>query len=309
MKPLYHHLDPLWSRVPAPARAVLERETIAGLTALRMERVWFGRELLSVYCFAVGDTLVDTGLPCAKRRLLDFAKGAGIRRALVTHHHEDHAGNAGALARAGLEVLTSDTGTQILSKDLPIRFYQHVLWGKAEAAPATALPERIALGPWEAHVIPAAGHAVDQVAFHVPSQGMLFTGDAFVAERIKVFRRDEDFAETVATLERFLALDFDVLLCAHRPREKDGQAAIRAKRDWMKEIEGRVNDLRAKGAGVPEIVARLPIRTTNAFYKLTFGDVSTANMVRSILGERFVRPELLGIPKGSPGSPRLPCGL
>ena len=204
---------------------------------------------------------------------------------------EDHSGNAARLAALGVRVLASSATAPVVERGFPIRFYQHLLWGAAEPVrAATFATESVSLGHLEARVVPTPGHCDNQVAFHVPSEGWLFSGDAFIAERVRVFRRDEDFARTTATLERLGALDFDVLFCAHRPRLTAGREAILAKLDWLRGIKQRVRELHA-GASVDEIVKRLGFGADRPFYRLTFGDVSTANMVRSILFGPRPRPE------------------
>ena len=270
-----------------------------------MARTYFGRELLPVYCFAVGDTLVDSGLSSAAEPMVRFARDAGIRDVLLTHHHEDHSGNAARLADLGVRVLASSATAPVLERGFPIRFYQRVLWGSA--APVRATPfatARARLGHLDAHVIPTPGHCDDQVAFHVPSEGWLFSGDAFLHERVRAFRRDEDFAATIATLQRLGALDFDVLFCAHRPRLTRGREAIRAKLEWLGGIEDRVRGLHARGAAVPEIVKRLALSAIHPIFRLAFGDVSSANMVRSILFGPSLRPEIRGAEpdRGAPDS-------
>jgi glyoxylase-like metal-dependent hydrolase (beta-lactamase superfamily II) len=294
VRPLYHWLDPLWSRTRLPYVSRFGVSRFASLSVVRMARSYLGTEQMPVHCFAVGDTLVDTGLASQGDELSAFARGAGVRRALITHHHEDHAGNAERLEREGIPVLASARTAALVARDLPICFYQHFLWGKARPARAATFGDEVELGPHLARVIPAPGHCVDQVAFHVAEEGWLFSGDAFIHERVKVFRRDEDFAATVATLERFLTLDFDALLCAHRPRFSNGAEAIRSKLGWLRDVEGRVRTLRGAGAGVGEITRRLGVRRPGQMTWITLGDASTANMVRSILHGPEVRPELVG---------------
>src|SRR5690349_1605592 len=60
--PLYHLLDPLWSRVRLPYVSRFAVSRFASLSVVRMARAYFGRELPPVYCYLAGDTLVDTGL-------------------------------------------------------------------------------------------------------------------------------------------------------------------------------------------------------------------------------------------------------
>lgn len=53
--------DALWRRVPLPYRSYTSVSDFGDIRLVRMARTYFGRELLPVYCFAIGDTLVDTG--------------------------------------------------------------------------------------------------------------------------------------------------------------------------------------------------------------------------------------------------------
>jgi glyoxylase-like metal-dependent hydrolase (beta-lactamase superfamily II) len=281
--PLYHLLDPLWRRFPFPAGHRFEATPFEDATVLRMARTYRGREILPVYCYAIGGTLVDTGISSVGDEVEEAARRAKVERVVLTHHHEDHSGNAARIAALGAEVLASPDGVRLVAHDLPRRFYQHVLWGEADPVAAREVGVQVPLGRLSARVVPASGHSVDQLALHVPERGWLLSGDAFAAERQKVFRGDEDFHESCATLERFLALDFDALLCAHRPRFTGGKEAIRAKLAWFRELEGRVKESRAKGRSVRRITRELGIEPSSAFFVITFGDVTTANLVRSIL--------------------------
>ncbi|MGK2857939.1 MAG: MBL fold metallo-hydrolase [Thermoanaerobaculia bacterium] len=302
MRPLYHLLDPLWRHVPFPAGHTFETIAFEDATVLRMARTYRGREILPVYCYVVGETLVDTGISSVADEVVAAARRARVGRVVLTHHHEDHSGNAARLASLGAEVLATGAGVKLVADGLPRRFYQHVLWGEADPVEAREVPDVVPLGRFDAHVVPASGHSVDQLALHVPERGWLLSGDAFVAEKIKVFRGDEDFYESCLTLERFLTLDFDALLCAHRPRFTGGRDSIRAKLAWLRELEGRVKDSRAKGRSVRRIVRELGIEPTSSFYAITFGDVTTANLVRSILDGPKRRVEVvraLSLPAGS----------
>jgi glyoxylase-like metal-dependent hydrolase (beta-lactamase superfamily II) len=111
---------------------------------------------------------------------------------------------------------------------------------------------------------------------------------------VKVFRKDEDFGAMVATVRRLLALDFDALLCAHGPRLTNGRAAFAAKLEWLLSIESRVRELHARGCTDREITTRLAIPPAAFFKHFTLGDVSTANIVRSVLYGPAIREELAG---------------
>lgn len=293
LRPLYHRLDPIWTRARLPFGSRFERSHFESITVVRMVRSYLGQELLPVYCYAVGDTLVDTGLHCEGDALVELVRQQRIVRSVITHHHEDHAGNADRLRREGLDVLASAQTCRLVERDLPIRFYQHVLWGKAPATKLATFEATTRIGPYDAHVIAAPGHCFDQVVFYVPERGWVFSGDAFLGERVRSFREDEDFAATVSTLERILCLDFDALLCAHRPRFTGGKAALRAKLEWLREIEGVTRTLTGHGIEPAEIARRIGIGSSRAFLRLTLGDVSGANIVRSILFGPRLRAETI----------------
>jgi glyoxylase-like metal-dependent hydrolase (beta-lactamase superfamily II) len=279
---LADRLDPFWARAPFPYRRSFSVGRFATLQVVRMARRYLGRELLPVHCYAVGDTLVDTGLACCGDELAAVVAASGIRRAVLTHHHEDHAGNAARLRAAGLEVLAGAATRARVAHDAPIRFYQHLIWGKCPPAAVDELPARVRIGPHDAEAIPAPGHCPDQLVFFVAEEGWLFAGDAFLSERVKVFRRDEDFAATVATVRRLLRLDFDALLCAHKPRFTGGRRALQAKLEWLLELEGEVRRRHAAG-DPPARIARACVRPPWLAAVLTAGDASADNLVHAIL--------------------------
>lgn len=78
-----------------------------GVLSIRSGILWGGINT-AVHCYRYGDALIDTGAPAMSHALMPLFKGevAGdssgrepLRRVLVTHHHEDHAGNlAGVVA-------------------------------------------------------------------------------------------------------------------------------------------------------------------------------------------------------------------
>lgn len=282
-------MDSLWACLPYPFERRFTVSRFAGLQTVRMARGYFGRELLPVFCYLVGDTLVDTGLACYGDELAALARHAGASRAVITHHHEDHAGNSARLQAEGLEVLSSAGTAPLLAKDLPIHLYQHIMWGKMPPSQTSVFGERIRIGSYLADVIPAPGHCPDQVVFHVPSEGWLFSGDAFLSERVRVFRRDEDFAATVVTLERLLRLDFDALLCAHRPRFAGGHAALGRKLQWLRDVEGEVRRHHARGLPAGKIAGSV-IQPPWLAEFITLNDASAENMVRSILFGPTPRP-------------------
>ncbi len=136
---------------------------------------------------------------------------------------------------------------------------------------------------YQFRVLPAPGYCDDQIVLYEPSEGWLFSGDAFIAERIKFFRADEDFGKTVESLKTLVGLDFEQLFCAHRPVRKHGKAALQRKLDYLLEIEGRVRQLAQQGDSISQITKRILGPEDKLMFVMTMGDMAKRNFVRSIL--------------------------
>lgn len=260
-------------------------ESYGPVRALRQGRVvpLLGRPLMSVRCFAVDGLLVDAGLSSRRADVLAFARAERVGRAVITHHHEDHSGNAAALREAGVPAFASPATAALVARGFALRLYQHLLWGAAPRASLGSVPAIVETERHRFEVLPAPGHCEDQVVLFERAQGWLFSGDAFLASRVKYFRADEDFGESVRSLERLCALPFDALFCAHRPVPRGGREALRRKLERLREIEGQVRALHGRGLPLGQITRRVLGREEWLPYLLTAGDASKRNMVRAIL--------------------------
>ncbi|MDE1464000.1 MBL fold metallo-hydrolase [Spartinivicinus poritis] len=247
--------------------------------------------VMTVRCYAVDGVMIDTGIYSKHRRVLKFANEQSIRQAIITHHHEDHTGSASALVDAGFTVLASPASATKMASGFKYKLYHQLVWGKAPTVQVDCLDDIIETDHYQFKVIPAPGHCDDQVVFFEANEGWLFSGDAFLADKIKLFRGDEDFAKTMESLKRLVTLEFEHLFCAHRPVMKHGKQALQNKLNYLTELEGQTRYLHQKGYSVKAISQQLLGNEDSLRTLLTRGDMSKQNVIRSILFGPIPREE------------------
>jgi glyoxylase-like metal-dependent hydrolase (beta-lactamase superfamily II) len=253
-----------------------------GVRRVRM-RSWRGAVVgYDVSAYLVGDVLVDTGFPRAGHALLKAVKTLRPRGVVVTHWHEDHAGNVAALARLGVPMLMHP-GCEALLRERPaIRFYRRAVWGWTERLRASIEPFDSA----PLKLVDAPGHSPDHLIVWDADRRILVSGDLFLGVKVRVaHEEDESPRALVASLRRAAALDPRLLLDAHRGPVRDPAAQLRAKADWNEETIGAIEWLHAEGAEPKEIVRRL-FGGDSLVGLVSGGEYSRAGFVRAVLRER-----------------------
>jgi len=239
---------------------------------------------MSVFCFIFGRTMVDTGLSHMEPEVLALARAHGVSRIFLTHHHEDHSGNADQICRkTGAKAFGHDLARAKLKTRYPVLPYQKIVWGRTTPMDLSAMPDAVEtrLGPLVP--VPTPGHSKDHLCYHLPDHGVLFSGDLYLGDRIKFFRSDEDLLEEVASLKKVLALEFSTLLCGHNPRQNKGRKHILAKLDFLENLCGQIADCHYQGDGERQIFNRLGLREDHFIKWFCFFNVSMMNGVRSVV--------------------------
>lgn len=178
--------------------------------------------------------LVDTGLDRdAARRILKHvaALGAELAGVLVTHAHADHFGGAGEIQRrSGAPVLAPAFEAAVVENPAlePVYLFAGAqptreLQGKFILAQPCAVDGLLEAGRqtlfgFDVEIIPAPGHAHNQVMVGAPQQGVCFAADAFfppaVLDKYGVsFYVDID--QTLATLRALPALPYSLFAQGH----------------------------------------------------------------------------------------------
>ncbi len=176
--------------------------------------------------------LIDTGIPAAQREFEALLDTRAITGVMLTHHHEDHAGNAEAVARRGIPMWISPVTKPLLTRVERIRAYRRYTW--------TPMPPLVsAVTPFVSdRLLPIAtpGHCADHVAFWDADTRTLFSGDLFLGVAVRVAHHDEDLWLGIESLERAAALEPVRMFDAHRGLVTEAAAALRAKAAWTREL-------------------------------------------------------------------------
>lgn len=223
--------------------------------------------------------LIDTGFHRARRRLLQALDAFSPVGALVTHWHEDHAGNAALLA-ARMPVWMPTETERTLRERPPVKLYRRVIWGRAPALQHPVLP---------AHAAPLVmlhtpGHSPDHHVAFDSDTGTLFSADLWLGVRVRALGSEENPYQIVESLERVIDLRPERMFDAHRGPVENPVEALRAKRDWLREtvhaVESRLRAGDPEGAIVREVLGGEEL---TAF--VTEGEYARRNLVRAI--QRF----------------------
>src|SRR5579885_610412 len=134
---------------------------------------------LDVSAYVLRGVMIDTGFRRVQRELLRAASSVGVRGAIVTHWHEDHAGNGPALAASGIPVSMRADTEQILRDRPSIQLYRRVVWGRTPRFQGAAA----AIDMSNLECVHTPGHSVDHQVVWDPATKTLFSGDLWLGVR------------------------------------------------------------------------------------------------------------------------------
>jgi glyoxylase-like metal-dependent hydrolase (beta-lactamase superfamily II) len=251
-----------------------------GVVRLRL-RSWQGRLAgYEVSAYVLRGVLVDTGFPRGGRALATALDALRPRGAIVTHWHEDHAGNAPMLAARGLPLRMHPACEATLRARPRVKRYRHVVWGwtpRLDVALRDFDPAPLA-------IIPLPGHTPDHVCVWDAERRVLVSGDLFLGVKVRVAHRHEAPRRLLASLRSAAALEPRLLLDAHRGPVGDAAAVLRAKAGWLDEAIGEIERGRVRGEAPRETARRVLGREGMVGYA-SGGEYSKLAFVEAVLAE------------------------
>jgi glyoxylase-like metal-dependent hydrolase (beta-lactamase superfamily II) len=245
-----------------------------------------GNNVQTVYTFIADDVLIDTAQKFNRENILKVAREKNISKILITHHHEDHTGNVAHLMRTlQVQAYAHPTAVFILSKGYKMSPLAKLMNGTVEKAQLTPVLDSdiIQTEHYAFQPVYTPGHSDDHYCYYESSKGWLFSGDLYVADKIKYFASYESLLTQIESLKKLLSLDFDVLFCSHNPKVKNGKKHLRNKLQFFEDFAGTVAAYYRQGYNPRQIFAMMGMKE-NYFNKIiTLGNFSAENMVRSVV--------------------------
>lgn len=233
----------------------------------------------SVSAYLVRGALVDTGFHGVREDVARLLRERPLAGALLTHKHEDHAGNVELLARAGVPLAMGAATLAAVRHVRPIRFYRRFTWEPMPSLTAPVEP----LDP-AAHglaLLPSPGHSADHHVVWDAATETLFGGDLFLGVKVRVAHPGEDPRQLAHSVRAAAALAPRRLFDAHRGLVERPVPLLLAKAAWLEETIGRIEEHATRGWSDRAIRRDVLGREEPAGY-FSRGDYSRLNFVRAV---------------------------
>lgn len=233
---------------------------------------------LTVSSFLVRGVLVDCGFPGVGDEVAGLLDQGGLRGVVVTHMHEDHAGNIEAVARRGIPIAAHPEALAYARTPAAIALYRRFSWGSPIPLVSPVTP----FAPEDLAVIHTPGHSPDHYVVWDAETRTLCSADLFLGVKVRVAHEHERPRQLIASLRRVLALEPQRMFDAHRGLVPDPMGALRAKIAWMEELVGEV--MARKRAGMPvRRIAHDVLGARDSSDYVSAGEYSRLNLVRAVL--------------------------
>jgi endoribonuclease LACTB2 len=239
---------------------------------------------MSVAAYLVRGVLIDSGFPRVSQEFRQFVDPSRLRGAMITHSHEDHAGNVALLAKRGVPVAMPGKSRRVVERPGRLPLYRWWTWGNPSPLTVPVSP----FAPDDLALVPTPGHSSDHHVVWDSAEGTVFGGDLFIGVKVRVAHLGEDLRETVVSLRRVIQLEPERLFDAHRGLVPRPLEALRAKVQWLEDTIGAIDSLHRTGTSEAQIL-RDVLGGEPFIAFASGGEYSKRNFVKSVVSSHVQR--------------------
>jgi glyoxylase-like metal-dependent hydrolase (beta-lactamase superfamily II) len=264
---------------------MIEIQRFDDVERIRLASVGSRMAGMDVSAYLVRGILVDSGFPHARRALARYLDERSIAGAMLTHYHEDHAGNAELLARRGIPLAMHSLTLQQLHAPAPIRVYRRLVWGTPLALDPSvgAFPQSSSLS-----FVHTPGHSADHQIVWDAERATLFSGDLWLGVRSRVMHVSENPYRIIESLRVASALRAERMFDAHRGLVRDPVAALGARISYLEETIAGIESKITAGWS-DRAILRHVLDGDEPVALASGGEYSRLNFVRAV--RRRAKPE------------------
>jgi glyoxylase-like metal-dependent hydrolase (beta-lactamase superfamily II) len=204
---------------------------------------------MKTICFLVGDILIDSAFSHGGKLLIEYLADKEFSAIALTHNHEDHSGNCGALARAHECPIylahPEKKDEEGVGKLVP---YRSIGWGSPTEYQPEPMPEKIESGGRTLRVLPTPGHSQTHVVFFEEATGLLFAGDIYITGGVTAVMSHENPYQSIESLRRTAELKPRRMFNGHGLTIDDPAEALLQKADKLEAAARQVLEMHHQGA-------------------------------------------------------------
>lgn len=235
----------------------------------------------TVSTYAVRGALVDTAFHDVGSDLDAWIAARRPDGVILTHYHEDHAGNVERVASRRVPMwIAPATLAKVRSPDA-IFWYRRWCWGAQPPLSSPVTP----FAPPSLEVIHTPGHSSDHHVVWDAERETVFGADLFLGVKVRVSHPwpREDVRAQIASIRKIAALKPKRYFDGHRGLVPDAVTQLTAKADWTEETIGEIDALIDRGLNDREIV-QSHFGGEDRWSLVTRYDYSRRNYVASVRG-------------------------
>ncbi|MFO7795506.1 MAG: MBL fold metallo-hydrolase [Promethearchaeati archaeon] len=255
--------------------------------------------------FFIDGILIDAGPPAGADDFREFIKSllktSEIKLCVITHSHEDHCGGAYILQQEFNIPIYAPSGVlKDLKKESTYPEYRQITWGqKRLPVNAKEIPKWIISnsGKYTFEIFPMPGHAPEQIILIEREKQWVFAADAIQPKYKMLFGAASDIQEDISVIYQSIKNLYkytegmnNLKIFLSGPGLYEGRDFIKKKMDEIGNLHKKVHQIYEEESKsydeeeklLRKVLKRIFKRET-IIGKLTDGDLSTANLIKSLL--------------------------